>query len=78
VALVALAVGVVALVSVASLALFFAVGKPFGAINMDTAPGWVWIGFIGWLGIFFLYPIWSIWLGSVLRKNEARDAAEQT
>ncbi len=31
--------------------------------NADTAPGWTWIGFIGWLGAFVLYPAWAIWLG---------------
>jgi hypothetical protein len=37
--------------------------------DMDAAPAWVWIGFAGWLGIFFLYPIWSLWFGSVLRRR---------
>lgn len=31
--------------------------------DMATAPSWVWIGFIGWLGIFVAYPAWAIWLG---------------
>ena len=53
-------------------------GIAMGLDDMDTAPVWVWIGFIGWLGIFFLYPIWSIWFGSVLRRNQAREAAVQT
>ena len=30
--------------------------------DANTAPGWVWIGFIGWLGAFVLYPAWAIWL----------------
>jgi hypothetical protein len=33
--------------------------------NPDTAPGWAWIGFVGWMGAFVLYPIWAIWLGRV-------------
>lgn len=37
--------------------------------DMNTAPGWVWIGFVGWLGIFFLYPVWSLGLG---RAREGR------
>ena len=53
-------------------------GIAMGLDDMDTAPGWVWIGFVGWLGIFFVYPIWSIWLGSVLWRNRAREAALQT
>ena len=170
---VAVATGVVALISVASLALFFAVGKPFGAINDWTiglvgvlsgllaamirsrgvagspgpgvvstgvavvgaaivvagsalvisqttgfllaglveslgfaliglwlialnwsaaASGWsrqlrnlglvagivmalgIWLGFVGWLGIFFLYPIWSIWFGNALRRGRTNPA----
>jgi hypothetical protein len=34
--------------------------------DMATAPWWVWIGFVGWLGIFVLYPAWSLWLGREL------------
>lgn len=33
--------------------------------DMETAPGWVWIGFIGWLGTFVVLPAWAIWLGIV-------------
>ena len=31
--------------------------------DMATAPAWVWIGFVGWLGTFVAYPAWAIWLG---------------
>jgi hypothetical protein len=31
--------------------------------DFDTAPAYVWVGFIGWLGIFVAYPIWAIWFG---------------
>ncbi len=31
--------------------------------DLDTAPAYVWFGFIGWLGIFVLYPVWAIWFG---------------
>lgn len=48
--------------------------------DMGTAPGWVWIGFLGWLGIFVVYPAWLIWLSSVemrrasaIAPSEARD-----
>ncbi len=33
--------------------------------DMATTPGWVWIGLVGWLGIFVLYPAWAIWLARV-------------
>jgi hypothetical protein len=36
--------------------------------DMDAAPWWVWVGFVGWLGIFVLLPIWSIWLGIAARR----------
>jgi hypothetical protein len=28
--------------------------------DMDSAPGWIWIGMVGWLGIFVVYPIWAL------------------
>lgn len=31
--------------------------------DMETAPVWAWIGFVGWLGIYVVYPAWAIWLG---------------
>jgi hypothetical protein len=40
-----------------------------GFDDMDTAPWWVWVGFAGWLGIFVLLPIWSIWLGLAARRS---------
>jgi hypothetical protein len=99
----ALAVGVVGLGSVVSLALFFAAqgrwtrrlpllgivagivmaigfvvvpGIAMGLDDMDTAPGWVWVGFVGWLGVFFLYPIWSLWFGTILRRGAAGQSTE--
>ncbi|CAN5122466.1 hypothetical protein BH18CHL2_BH18CHL2_07750 [soil metagenome] len=33
--------------------------------DMATAPGWVWVGFLGWLGIFVAYPAWAIGIGIV-------------
>ena len=41
------------------------------------APGWIWMGFVGWLGIFFLYPIWSMWLGNALRRDGIGDGINQ-
>jgi hypothetical protein len=34
-----------------------------GLDDSSAAPVWVWIGFLGWLGTFFLYPVWSLWIG---------------
>jgi hypothetical protein len=28
--------------------------------DMATAPGWIWVGMVAWLGIFVLYPIWAL------------------
>ena len=41
--------------------------------DMATAPAWVWIGFLGWLGIYILYPAWAIWLG-IIETRLARPA----
>ena len=38
-------------------------GFVMGLDDLDAAPWWVWVGFVGWLGIFVLLPIWSIRLG---------------
>ncbi|MFG1627412.1 hypothetical protein [Kribbella sp. NPDC049227] len=38
--------------------------------DMATAPGWIWIAQLGWLGIYLAYPAWAIWFGIV----EARQA----
>jgi len=34
-----------------------------GIDAFDAARAYVWLGFVGWLGIFLLYPIWGIWFG---------------
>ena len=31
----------------------------------STAPAWAWLGSVGWLGAFVVYPAWAIWLASV-------------
>lgn len=38
-------------------------GIVMGLDDAETAPAWIWIGNLGWLGTYVLYPIWSIWLG---------------
>ncbi len=40
-------------------------GIAMGLDDMDTAPWWVWIGFVGWLGTFVAFPVWAIWVGRV-------------
>ena len=52
-------------------------GILMGLDNADTAPGWIWIAFIGWLGICLLYPIWSIWFGNVLRRGGIEHGTHQ-
>lgn len=45
--------------------------------DMETAPGWIWIGFLGWLGIFVVYPAWAIWLGNAKSPQDRRLARTQ-
>lgn len=41
-------------------------GIPLRLDDMATAPAWVWIGFVSWLGTYVAYPAWAIWYGFVL------------
>lgn len=41
-----------------------------GIDDMATAPWWVWIALLGWLGIYVAFPLWAFRLGT-------RDAASQ-
>jgi drug/metabolite transporter (DMT)-like permease len=43
--------------------------------DMATAPGWVWIGFVGWFGTFLVYPAWAIWLSTVEARQANRTAS---
>ena len=38
-------------------------GIALGLDDINSAPGWVWIAQLGWLGTFVVYPAWAIWLG---------------
>lgn len=58
---------------VMALGIVVAPGIAMGVDNADTAPGWIWLGFVGWLGIFFLYPIWSIWFGNARGRGRTHD-----
>jgi hypothetical protein len=40
--------------------------------DMATAPAWVWIGFLSWLGTYVAYPAWAIWVGIVEGRLAAR------
>jgi hypothetical protein len=40
-------------------------GILLGLDDMATAPAWTWVGQMGWLGTFVVYPAWAIWLASV-------------
>lgn len=42
-------------------------GVILGLDGVATAPAWVWIGMLGWLGTLVVYPAWTIWLASVER-----------
>jgi Zn-dependent protease len=58
-----LATGVVLIIG-----LIVAPGIVLGLDDMESAQWWVWVGFVSWLGIFVLLPIWSISLGAILRR----------
>lgn len=85
----AIVVGLVAIGSMISVVTFFAIaGGPFGAINdigngilaalSATAPAWIWLGYLGWFGIYLLYPAWAIWFGrwvvTSVRRSQTRAA----
>jgi hypothetical protein len=41
--------------------------------DMETAPAWVWVGFVSWLGTYIAYPVWAIWLGIAEARLAARE-----
>src|SRR4029079_13153870 len=46
-------------------------GIVLGIDYMASAPGWIWIGSVGWIGTFVLYPIWALWFGRSLVQRAA-------
>jgi hypothetical protein len=46
-----------------ALGIFSAPAIPLGLDDMEAAPAWVWIGFVGWLGVYVVYPAWAIAMG---------------
>jgi hypothetical protein len=47
-------------------------GVLLGLDDMETAPGWIWIGQLGWLGTFVVYPAWAISMGVVETRRARR------
>jgi hypothetical protein len=43
--------------------------------DMETAPAWLWVGFLGWAGTFVAYPAWAIWLGVVKTRTDGAQTA---
>ena len=37
---------------------------PQGIDDMSTAPWWIWVASLGWLGVYVIYPAWAIGLGA--------------
>ena len=37
-----------------------------GIDSMESMPWYLYVAFLGWLGTYILYPIWTIWLGRSL------------
>jgi hypothetical protein len=46
--------------------------------DMATAPAWVWIGFLSWLGTFVAYPAWAIRMGIVEMRLAGRFRSAST
>lgn len=52
-----------------------ALSIPGIAMRLDdtaTAPGWVWVGFISWMGIYVAYPAWAIRAGLHATRTTSR------
>jgi hypothetical protein len=54
--------------AVMAVGLINAPGIAMGLDDMDSAPGWILVGNLSWLGTFILFPIWSIWFGHALAR----------
>ena len=46
-------------------------GIVLGLDDMATAPAWVWIGLMSWLGIYAAYPAWAISMGIIGSRQAA-------
>jgi hypothetical protein len=43
--------------------------------DMANAPGWIWIGYLGWAGTCVAYPVWAIRVGRTLARDTERPMA---
>ena len=53
-------------------------GIVVGVDDLTTAPGWVWAGFLSWLGIYVAYPAWAIRTGTTASRGAGRAAGSAT
>jgi hypothetical protein len=44
--------------------------------EFEAAPGWTWMGLLGWVGTYLVYPAWSIFRGRTLPRNDVAAASE--
>jgi hypothetical protein len=59
-----------------TLGIVAAPGLAMGLDDMAAAPAWVWVGLLGWLGIFVAYPAWAIWFANVERRHGRHGIAQ--
>ena len=60
-----------------AIGIFSAPGILLRLDDMSQAPAWAWIGSLGWLGTFVVYPAWALWLGTVLARVADREGPVQ-
>ena len=53
-------------------------GIVLGLDDMASAPAWTWVGSLGWLGTFVVYPAWAIWLANVETRLAGRSVPLQS
>ena len=54
-------VGVIMVVGIVAIS-----GILMGIDSTESTPGYLNLGYVGFLGTYFLYPVWAIWLGRIL------------
>lgn len=59
--------------AVMALGVFSIPGVAMGLDDMGTAPNWIQLGGLSWLGTYILFPFWSIWLGRSLAAVSQRE-----
>jgi hypothetical protein len=53
-------------------------GIAMGIDTVETAPGWIWIGSVGWIGTYALYPAWAFGFARRTEQAFASRAASAT